>query len=78
VQLLVVRDPIPIEPTRPGIDPRERNPIGPECIERLLPQLVGPDHYPFFGLTLNPSKILPGSNHEQQQRHRKRGGKKPA
>ena len=78
MQLLVVRDPVPVEPARPGVDPREHDGIGFDRIERMFAQFASLDHHPFFGLAPNQPKILPSGDRQQQQRHGKGRGKKPA
>ena len=53
MQLLVVLDPVPIEPARPCVDPREHDRIGLQRFERMLVQFAGLDHHALFGLEPN-------------------------
>jgi hypothetical protein len=47
-------------------------------MERMFVQLAGFDAHPLLGLPLNQSKILPGGDRQQQERHGKRRGEKSA
>jgi len=65
MQFFILRDLVPSEPPRAGVDPSQHDGIRFDRIERMFAQFAGLDHHPFFGLAPNQPKILPSGERQQ-------------
>ena len=57
VQPVIMLDPVPIQPAKAVVDPRQHQRIGFERSERMLVELAGIDHHPLLGLDLRSRKF---------------------